>query len=377
MEDADHFVSRNEVPILQNVSFENRKEARNIKRGKINLSCCRKCGFIFNSAFKDIIYTQTYENDQSYSHMFAKHVENLAVKVSKVINSLKGTVKIVEIGCGQGNFLKILSAQLSPDVEYQAIGFDPAYRSKDDDFSEHLNFVSDYFSKKYIAQDKFDNLIIIARHVIEHISNMHNFFSDFMGSSICESRYLFLETPDFDWILENTSFEDIVYEHCSFFNSNSIKYLLERYGCEFFHIEKVFHGQYMWIEAKFQAGKRNQQILEYQKKEAKFIDKWKTILANAHKKGSKLLIWGAGAKGVAFANLLDPNCLYIDAVVDINPKKAGRFLPGSGHRIISPEECVKSNPDQIIIMNRNYYEEIRLYINDKISRNRNLEIMNM
>lgn len=377
MDNLDHFVARRGVPVMQNITFPDRNEARNIKRGNIDLTCCRECGYIFNAAFEDIAYTQAYENDQSHSSLFAEHIESLVEKVRKTVNSLEGTVMIVEVGCGQGHFLQDLCNKLSNSTEYQAIGFDPAYRSSNENLSERLRFVSDYFSRNYIAEGQFDWLIVIARHVIEHISNVDDFLSEILRTNVLGGAYLFLETPDFDWILENTSFEDIVYEHCSFFNPVSMQYILRRFGCESFHIEKTFHGQYMWIEAKFAARKRNELIMQYQEKETQFIDQWREMLVEEHKSGSRLFIWGAGAKGVAFANLLDPDCLYIDAVVDINPQKTGNFLAGTGHRIISPEECVEHMPEKIIVMNRNYYKEIQTYLYERIQKKHNLHIISI
>jgi len=48
----------------------------------------------------------------------------------------------------------------------------------------------------------------------------------------------------------------------------------------------------------------------------------------------KVALWGAGAKGATFANLLDPECSLLDCVVDINPNKQGRFIPERPIRLL-------------------------------------------
>ena len=71
----------------------------------------------------------------------------------------------------------------------------------------------------------------------------------------------------------------------------------------------------------------------------------------------KVAIWGAGAKGVTFANLLDPHSKLIDCIVDLNPNKQGGFVPGTGHPIVSYQDLPKRNVATAILMNPNYREE--------------------
>ena len=73
-----------------------------------------------------------------------------------------------------------------------------------------------------------------------------------------------------------------------------------------------------------------------------------------------MFLWGAGAKCVAFLQLLDPLRKYITKIIDINPKKQGMFIAGSGHEIVAPEYLKKINEKiYLIVMNENYLEEIK------------------
>jgi len=71
-----------------------------------------------------------------------------------------------------------------------------------------------------------------------------------------------------------------------------------------------------------------------------------------------LAIWGAGAKGVTFVNLIDPKREYIDCIIDVNVNKQGKFLPGTGHPIINYKEIPSKKINKVILMNPNYYDEI-------------------
>ena len=69
-------------------------------------------------------------------------------------------------------------------------------------------------------------------------------------------------------------------------------------------------------------------------------------------------MWGAGAKGVTLANLVDPACSLIDCVVDLNPQKQGRFLPGTGHPIVAVSDLRERAISGVVLMNANYETEI-------------------
>jgi hypothetical protein len=73
--------------------------------------------------------------------------------------------------------------------------------------------------------------------------------------------------------------------------------------------------------------------------------------------GPKTAIWGAGAKGVTFANLADPTGTLIDCVVDLNPHKQGHFMPGTGHPIVAPAALEERGVKRAILMNPNYRDE--------------------
>lgn len=83
---------------------------------------------------------------------------------------------------------------------------------------------------------------------------------------------------------------------------------------------------------------------------------WLTRLGDLRAKG-RVALWGAGAKGATFANLVDPGATLIDCVVDLNPNKQGRFVPGTGHPIVSPADLPGRAVRSAILMNPNYREE--------------------
>ena len=94
------------VPIFNNILLESFEDAINIPRGDIDLSICHNCGHFFNSAFLPhlIDYTHRYENSLHFSPRFRKYADDLIENLVEDYDLREK--KIVEFGCGQGDFLK-------------------------------------------------------------------------------------------------------------------------------------------------------------------------------------------------------------------------------------------------------------------------------
>ena len=76
-----------------------------------------------------------------------------------------------------------------------------------------------------------------------------------------------------------------------------------------------------------------------------------------------MALWGAGSKGVTFLNLLDPGP-GVRFVVDINPRKQGRFVPVTGHEILPPESLKTDPPDIVLVANPLYKTESQAALNE-------------
>jgi hypothetical protein len=48
----------------------------------------------------------------------------------------------------------------------------------------------------------------------------------------------------------------------------------------------------------------------------------------------------------------------VEYVVDINPRKHGMYMPGTGQRIVGPEFLAEYRPDKVIVINPVYVDEI-------------------
>ena len=91
--------------------------------------------------------------------------------------------------------------------------------------------------------------------------------------------------------------------------------------------------------------------------------RWRQRIEEFRSKRRQIVIWGAGAKGVMFVNVLGVAAgAGIDWVVDINPRKHGHFVPLMGQEIVGPERLLQNPPDLVVVMNPEYEHEVRAVI---------------
>ncbi len=334
-----------DIPVFQNKVYDTVEQAKNTQLADVSLVVCENCGFIFNNSFnpQTMNYDVQYQNEQSHSIYFQNYLNNiLKLFISKGFQNKK----IVEIGCGKGYFLEKLEA-----FGFDIIGFDPAY--------EGINprIIKDYFSNKY---NQLNTDLIILRHTLEHIQNPLEFLH-YIARSVDYKGKIFIEVPSFEWIIQKTAFWDIFYEHCNYFTFESLGSLFEVSDQG-----SLFCDQYMYLLADLSSLKEKieirSKIIEFELLNTfnQSLEYYRRF-AQAH---NNIYVWGAGAKRVTFANLVDPHQTYISHIIDINPKKQGKYIGKTAHNIASPEILNEVNKGEIFIMNENYYEEIRCSVNN-------------
>lgn len=355
------FLRREAVPLYQNALLATAEEAIRVPRGDLVLAACDDCGFVFNEAFDAarLEYGPGYDNAQCHSPHFAQYMAGLArelVEAQGVCGS-----RIVEVGSGKGEFLSLLVADEA--LGNTGVGFDPSYEGPASKFGGRLRFERRHFDRS-CAGVPAD--VVICRHVIEHVAEPRELLVAVLGAlENSPTPRLFFETPCIEWILANRVFWDFYYEHCSLFTAATLRTAFERTGFSVRKVSHVFGGQYLWLEAgrnpraatpRLDAGRVPALSEEYARIERDLLAGWRERVAGLALRG-KVAIWGAGAKGVTFANLVDPEAALIDCVVDLSPAKQGRFVPGTGHAVVGVPALATRGVRKAILMNPNYRRE--------------------
>ena len=363
--DTRIFDRRERVSILQNRLYDTARAATQAPTGRLAMATCDECSFVWNAAFDSALmkYDPSYENDQSKSVVFQEHLEQRVTRILEGIKSSSNSSRhIIEVGCGQGDFLSLLAAR-SGETGISLTGFDPAWRGSGSGGSSGSRIYRSIFSRESARVLHAPLDAIVSRHTIEHIPDTVGFLKAIRDACDGRQARIFLETPCANWIVNNLQFQDLFYEHCSIFTSASLHRALIEAGLFPERIEHVFGGQYLWAEAtsngpelQSPAAAPHIDIERWSDARSQFIDMWKEKIEVAEKIGP-VYIWGVGAKGVTFALLTDPEGTRLAGAVDVNPKKQSQHIPLTGLRVIAPDE-LPTGPFTAIVMNPNYLAEI-------------------
>ncbi len=345
-----------------------REQALSFPRGDIVLGICEQCGFIYNTAFaRDRVrYATGCEESQGYSPTFMAFAEKLARELVDKYGLRQK--KIIEIGCGKGQFLKLICAL----GQNSGVGFDPAYvpgRGDPGHPAEKIEFVKDYYSEKYAH---YQGDFICCRMTLEHIPDTAAMIETLRRSLDGRAdTIVFFQVPDVIRIMQACAFEDIYYEHCSYFSPGSLARLFQRSGFDVIDLQRAYENQYVCLEAR-PAGRprkidhplsENVAALrdlaaDFESRYPAILNSWEIRLARFRRQSKKVVVWGSGSKGVTFLNALKSSAA-IDFVVDIHPFRQQTFMAGSGQQIMAPAFLKDYRPDIVIIMNAIYRREIR------------------
>jgi SAM-dependent methyltransferase len=366
------FYEAKEVPVNNCLLTTTEQQARKFPLGDIVLAFCEECGFISNVAFdpSKVEYSSVYEDQQSFSSTFNVFAQDLAKRLVEKHNLRDKN--ILEIGCGKGDFLALL-CELGHNY---GVGIDPAYingriQSK---ASDRLTFIRDYYSERYA---NYHGDLVCCRHTLEHIYNTAEFVNGVRRAIANRlDTIVFFEVPDVTRVLLELAFWDIYYEHCSYFSLGSLARLFRSCRFEIVDLSIDFNDQYLLIEAKptKQKSKKVHELEESVQETAKHvrnfsancsdkISQWKSKLREIHADKKRAVVWGSGSKCVSFLTTLNVKD-EIDYVVDINPYRHGKFIPGAGKKIMPPKFLKRYDPDVVIVMNSAYRDEIRQMLDD-------------
>lgn len=361
------FYEVHNVPVHSCLMMSTQEAALDFPCGDVVLGFCEDCGFITNVSFDPrwSAYAPNYEDQQSFSPTFNQFALDLA---NHLIDKYDLHNKdIIEIGCSKGDFLLLL-CELGNN---RGVGIDPSavVGRVQSEAADRVTFIQDYYSERYA---EYVGDFICCRHTLEHIYPTAEFIST-VRRSIGDrlNTVVVFEIPDTIRVLKDLAFEDIYYEHCSYFTPGSLARLFRDCGFEVTDLYRAYGEQYLLIETRpvtipsdkvhpleESLEEVTQHVKNFTNEITKKLENWRQHLEQMHAQGKRVVVWGSGSKCVAFLTTLDTTD-KIEYVVDINPHRHGKFIPGVGKKIMPPEFLKEYKPDQVIVMNSIYCDEIQ------------------
>jgi len=370
------FYEAADVPASCNLLWTSRDDAVNCPKGNIKLAFCSFCTFVTNVATEP--EKNQYGDRYDSSLFYSSHFQDFAIKLaSSLIQRYDLHDKcIIEIGGGKVDFLSLLI-----DLGHNhGLRFDPFCTKVEDNSRKANDLVVGSIPDFYRQIDGSNEAsLIFCYHELEHMNYPKNFLVNLrkmLGYS--PKTHVFFAVPNALKVFEEGDFTDIIYEHVSYFTVPSLFYLFSSCGFKVCEVREskneIFDSIYIGAtpktrtksslkpDLKPEADKIKTCVASFAAKSANKIEKESSRIKKLLNKKNRVIIWGAGARGVTFLNILKDS--RIEYAVDINPRKQGKYIPGTGQKIVEPKFLLMHEPDYVILANSAYENEIKQIISN-------------
>jgi hypothetical protein len=359
------FADLGQIPVLCGVHWSDAEAAAGSPVGRMSLAYCPECAYVRNTAFDPeiMVYDTTMDTNLHFSPAFQAFSADLVEHLVKRFELAGRTV--VDIVCGQGEFLR----ELCHVGGCAGIGYDAMYAGPVGPDPSGAVFHTG-LAPRGAALPAFD--MITSRHWFEHIDDPYEFLRDLREQAGDRPVVGYLEVPDACYDLATAGWE-VIYPHVSYFDAYSLCRIVERAGWRVEDTGTHFAGMFRYIEmsanalgdrvgatvlpSRIDRDRQLAAIAGFADRHLRERSTWRDRIAALADAGANPVLWGAGSRGVQFLTFADPT-RRLAAVVDLNPRKWGRYLPATAHRVDSPALLTQLQPTSVIITNPAYRTEI-------------------
>ena len=321
---------------------------------------CSGCGLVqLNNApvpyYKDVIRSSAISDE-----MKNFRIKQFAGFVQKF--SLKGK-KVIEIGCGQGEYLSIMQ-QSGVDVYGLEHSAESVAQCVKNGLKVSKGFIEN--SNYKLNDAPFDAFFIL--NFLEHLPDPNSTLRG-IYNNLADDAVGLVEVPNFDMILRKNLFSEFIGDHLFYFTKETLSIALRLNGFEIIEYNDVWYDYIISAIVK-KRGKLD--LSHFYKHQAKLKNEIEEYICRF--KDKKVAIWGAGHQALAIISLMNL-ADKIRYVVDSAPFKQGRYTPATHIPIVSPDTLNSDPVNAVIVIAGSYSHEIAKIIRQKFDKNIKVSIL--
>jgi len=324
----------------------------------------------------DEIFSEDYAYFSSYSSSWLNHVKTYVDNVVVRFNLGDQSI-VVEVGANDGYLLQYIKEKNIP-----CYGIEPTHSTAVVAKKKGIEIIEEFFcgqkARELAGQGRQADLIT-ANNVLAHVEDINGFVKSFAILLKPEGVATF-EFPHLLNLIEHNQFDTIYHEHYSYLSLTAVQTIFEANDLTIFDVEELStHGGSLRVYA--QRGDTGKQFisnivnvlmareekagirkLEYyqgfQNKAEKVKIGLLDFLIEAKKSKKKVVAYGAAAKGNTMMNFAGIRPDLIAYVIDKNPAKQKKYMPGSRIPIKEEQYLKNDSPDYVIVLPWNLKNEV-------------------
>ncbi|MCT7995215.1 class I SAM-dependent methyltransferase [Laspinema olomoucense] len=348
---------------------------------------CESCWLVQTEDFAqaDELFDADYAYFSGFSSSWLAHCDRY---VSEMVErfGLNQDSYVVEVAANDGYLLQYVQGRGIP-----CLGIEPTASTAAAARGKGISIVEEFFgadlAEKLASEGKPADLTV-ANNVLAHVPHINDFVAGF-AILLKPQGVATFEFPHLLRLIEETQFDTIYHEHFSYLSLTAVKLIFAANGLSVFDVEEhPTHGGSLRVFAQRQdlglhpVSDRVENLLnkelkigilnadyyaDFQNKVNRVKNDLLAFLLEAKRQGKVVAGYGAAAKGNTLINYAGIRPDLISFVVDRNPAKQGKFMPGSRIPIVEESYLKKTKPHYVIILPWNLKQEIMLqleYIRD-------------
>ena len=340
----------------------------------LEVAYCENCHLvqITETVDPEILFATDYPYFSSFSPAWLEHCRQNVLEVIEHRKLDKHSL-VVEIASNDGYLLKNYLEKNIP-----VLGIDPASpcveAAEKIGVPTQCEFFTVDLARRLAAQGKRAD-VIHANNVLAHVADTNGICKG-IKTLLKDDGVAVIEAPYLRDLIDHVEFDTIYHEHLCYFSVSALKNLFSNNGLFLNDVKRLpTHGGSLRIFVqRFEAPtKRLEKLLTeerdlgmdafgYYRDFATRVDdlraKLLSMLQRLKADGHSIAAYGAAAKGATMANYVGIDHTMVDFVSDRNTHKQGKFMPGCKIPIVTPEKLVEMQPDYVLVLAWNFFDEI-------------------
>jgi hypothetical protein len=339
---------------------------------------CEKCWLVQTEDFAEAneLFDSDYAYFSSFSDSWLVHSKNYVDEMCERFN-IGHQSFVIEVAANDGYLLQYFKQRNVP-----CLGIEPTASTANEARRKGIEIVEEFFGEELSTKLKKENKsadLMIAKNVLAHVPFINDFVKGF-SILLKDNGVATFEFPHLDNLISHSQFDTIYHEHFSYLSFVAVKAICETNGLKIFDVQKIkTHGGSLRVfvqraltgkknvsnkvnELLFEEINKGVTTLEYysclQKSSLKIRNGLFVFLIDCQQRGKLVVGYGAAAKGNTLINFAGIKSDLLPYVVDRNPAKAYKFLPGSRIPIFDESLIKALRPDFILILPWNLKDEI-------------------
>ena len=344
----------------------------------LRLLVCEQCWLvqIDDHAGRESLFADDYAYFSSYSSSWLAHARHYVHDMQRRFG-LTSASRVVEVAANDGYLLQYVRAAGVP-----CYGIEPTAGTAAAARARGIHIEECFFglglAQQLCAQGRQADLMV-ANNVLAHVPDINDFVAGF-AALLTPHGVVTFEFPHLMQMVQGCQFDTAYHEHYSYLSLHTVQRVLSGNGLQVFDVQVLpTHGGSLRVFAQRRdtgdqpvaaqlaamlatevaAGMQERAFyLGFQAQALRIKIELLEFLLRCRRDGLSVGAYGAAAKGNTLLNYAGVRADLLPYVVDLNPAKQGRFLPGSRIPIVEAGHLLADRPDRVLILPWNLKTEV-------------------